>query len=107
MLQPAERLRIISRIKTVVLKHHFNIGNIDLAGWCQEVDERTPALMKAEDDKSFEVGIHDLLSKLKSSHTDFYGGDRKNIQQTHARDRPPPSRGRLGTQPRKGFGVFV
>jgi hypothetical protein len=45
MLHPTARLRIISRIKTVVLKHHFNIGNIDLAKWCKEVDEQTPALM--------------------------------------------------------------
>src|SRR5260370_3310458 len=83
MLQPAERLRIISRIKTVVLKHHFNIGNIDLAGWCQEGDERTPALMKAEDDNSFQVVIHDLLSKLKSTHTDLYGGARNPTTHDH------------------------
>ncbi len=84
MLYPTERLRIISRIKTVVLKHHFNIGNIDLAGWCREVDEQIPALVEAVDDKMFEEGIHDLLSKLKSSHTDFYYCDRNPTKPEHA-----------------------
>src|SRR6266851_7068514 len=83
-IQPAARLRIISRIKRLVLKHHFNVGNIDLAGWCKEVDERTPALIEAEDNNAFEEGIQDLLGKLKSSHTDFYCCDRNPIKPEHA-----------------------
>ena len=83
-IQPTARLRIISRIKTLVLKHHFNVGNIDLAGWCKEVDERTPALIEAEDNNAFEEGIQDLLGKLKSSHTDFYCCDRNPIKPEHA-----------------------
>ena len=32
----------------------------------------------------FEEGIHDLLSKLKSSHTDFYNCDRNPTKPEHA-----------------------
>ena len=61
MLDPTARLKIISRIETLVLKHHFNIGNVDLQEWCSEVDGRTPALVEAENDSVFEQGIHDSL----------------------------------------------
>lgn len=83
-IQPVTRLRIISRIKAVVLKHHFNVENIDLAAWGKEVDEQTPALIEAEDNNVFEEGIQDLLGKLKSSHTDFYCCDRDPIKPEHA-----------------------
>jgi carboxyl-terminal processing protease len=78
------RLKIISRIKTLVLKNHFNIANIDLEEWCRAVDERTPALLAAENDGVFEQGIHDFLAKLKSSHTDFYRPDRNPTKPEHA-----------------------
>jgi len=42
MLDSTARYKIISRIETLVLKHQFNIGNIDLHEWRREVDERTP-----------------------------------------------------------------
>ena len=42
MLDSTARLKIISRIETLVLKHHFNVGNVDLKEWCKEVDEQTP-----------------------------------------------------------------
>lgn len=84
MLHASARLKVISRIKTLVLKHHFNIENIDLHEWCKEVDERMRALVEAEDDTIFEDGIHDLLSKLKSSHTDFYRCDRHPTKPEHA-----------------------
>ena len=63
MLDSTARLKIISRIKDLVLKHHFNIGNIDLHEWCKEVDGRTPVLLQADSDKSFEEGVHSLLAK--------------------------------------------
>jgi C-terminal processing protease CtpA/Prc len=84
MLDSTARLKIISRIETLVLKNHFNIGNVDLQEWCREVDQRTPALVEAENDSVFEQGIHDSLAKLKSSHTDFYRPDRNPTKPEHA-----------------------
>jgi carboxyl-terminal processing protease len=83
MLLPNARFKIISRIKKRVLKHHFNMENIDLNEWCKEVDERTPTLVGAIDDKIFENGIHSLLAELKSSHTDFYRQGRTPTRPEH------------------------
>ena len=83
MIPPSARLRIISRIKTAVLEHHFSIENLDLNSWCREVDLQTPALAELPDDGMFEDGIHDCLSKLKSSHTDFYRNGRNPIKPEH------------------------
>ncbi len=74
MLEPADRLKVISRVKAIVVKRHFNIGNVDYADWCREVDEQIPTLLKA-DDNTFDEGIRNLLSRLKSSHTNFYRSD--------------------------------
>ena len=71
MLQSAARLKVISRVKAIVVKHHFNIGNVDYADWSRAVDEQVPTLLTA-DDNAFEKGVRDLLSQLKSSHTNFY-----------------------------------
>jgi carboxyl-terminal processing protease len=70
----AQRLAIISRVKNVVLKHHFNIGNVDYTEWCREVDQQSKKLAAA-DDGVFEEGVRALLAKLKSSHTTFYAAD--------------------------------
>jgi C-terminal processing protease CtpA/Prc len=72
--QQTQRLVVISRLKTIVLKHHFNIGNVDYAEWCREVDQQSTTLAAA-DDRVFEEGIRTLLAKLKSSHTTFYAAD--------------------------------
>jgi C-terminal processing protease CtpA/Prc len=72
--QQTRRLAIISRVKTVVLKHHFNIGNVDYVEWCREVDQQSTRLA-ASDDGVFEDGVRALLAKLKSSHTTFYAVD--------------------------------
>ena len=98
MLGSRFRLRIISRIKSLVLKHHFNIENIDLSAWCKEVDKQTPALLQAGNDQGFEDGVHGLLAKLKSSHTDFYRGDRNPIKPEHAVGATLRSVSSLGTQ---------
>src|SRR5580704_177603 len=74
MLEPAVRLKVISRVKTIVIMHHFNIGNIDYADWSRRVDEQIPTLLRA-DDNVFEEGVRNLLSQLKSSHTNFYCSD--------------------------------
>lgn len=84
MLDSASRRKIVSRVRDLVLKHHVNIENIDLNEWCKEVDERIPALVGAENDSVFELGIHDLLDKLKSSHTDFYRSDSHPTKPEHA-----------------------
>jgi C-terminal processing protease CtpA/Prc len=65
-----------------VLKHHFNIGNVDYAEWCREVDERS-ATLSAADDGVFEEGIRALLAKLKSSHTTFYAADVNSTRPQH------------------------
>lgn len=74
MLEPAARLKIISRVKSIVVKRHFNIGNVDYTDWCKDVDEQTSTLL-ATDDNAFEEGIRNLLCQLKSSHTNFYRSD--------------------------------
>jgi C-terminal processing protease CtpA/Prc len=74
MLEPAQRLKVISRVKAVVVKHHFNIANVDYAEWCRAVDEQIPTLLKA-DDNTFDEGVRNLLCQLKSSHTNFYRSD--------------------------------
>lgn len=80
--QQTERLAVISRVKAVVLKHHFNIGNVDYAQWSREVDEQSTTLA-AGDDGVFEEGIRALLAKLKSSHTNFYAADVNSTKPQH------------------------
>jgi|SRR5579864_861480 len=71
MFEPTDRLKVISRVKAIVVKRHFNIANVDYADWSRKVDEQTPTLVTA-DDNSFEGGVRNLLRQLKSSHTNFY-----------------------------------
>ena len=82
MTEQTQRLAIISRVKTVVLKHHFNIGNVDYALWSREVDAQSTTLAAA-DDGVFEEGIRSLLAKLKSSHTHFYAADVNSTKPQH------------------------
>jgi len=82
MRQPAARLKVISRIKTIVVKHHFNIGNVDYSDWSRAVDEQTPTLLTA-DDNAFEEGVRSLLCQLKSSHTRFYRSDANSAMPQH------------------------
>lgn len=74
MIESAARLHILSRIKETVVKHHFNIGNVDYREWTKAVDERTPSLLTVEVG-AFEDGVRKLLVELKSSHTNFYRSD--------------------------------
>lgn len=74
MLERADRIKVISRVKAVVVERHFNIGNVDYADWSRAVDEQTPTLLTA-DGNAFEEGVRKLLSQLKSSHTNFYRSD--------------------------------
>jgi C-terminal processing protease CtpA/Prc len=80
--EQTQRLAVISRVKTLVLKHHFNIGKIDYADWCREVDEQSASLT-ATDDGVFEEGIRALLAQLKSSHTNFYAADVNSTKPQH------------------------
>ncbi len=77
-----QRQAVISRVKSVVLKHHFNIGNVDYAEWCREVDQQS-ATLTAADDSVFEEGVRALLAKLRSSHTNFYASDVNSIRPQH------------------------
>jgi C-terminal processing protease CtpA/Prc len=83
MLNPQDRLKIVNRVKASVLKHHFNVGNVDYAAWSREVELRTPALVAA-DDPGFETGVQALLSELKSSHTNFLKSDSQPTKPQHA-----------------------
>jgi len=83
MLEPAARRKVISLIKTLVVKHHFNIGNVDYADWSRAVDEQIPALLPADNDV-FEEGVRGLLCQLKSSHTNFYCSDTHPTMPQHA-----------------------
>jgi carboxyl-terminal processing protease len=76
------RLAVISRVRALVLKHHFNIGNVDYAEWSREVDQQSTTLAAAED-SVFEEGIRALLAKLKSSHTTFYAADVNSTKPQH------------------------
>ena len=82
MTDQTQRLAVISRVKTLVLKHHFNIGNIDYGQWCREVDQQS-ATLAAADEGVFEEGIRALLAKLKSSHTTFYASDVNSTKPQH------------------------
>ena len=83
MLNPQDRLKIVNRVKALVLKHHFNVGNVDYAAWSRAVELRTPALVAA-DDPGFETGFQALLSELKSSHTNFLKSDSQPTKPQHA-----------------------
>jgi hypothetical protein len=83
MLQPAERLKIISRVKATVLRHHFNFWHVNYAEWSKVVEEQWPSLLIGDDDE-FENGVRKLLSELKSSHTKFYGSDADAMLPQHA-----------------------
>lgn len=83
MLQSAARLKVISRLRTIVVKHHFNIGDIDYGNWSSRaVDEQIPTLLKG-DDSGFEDGVRNLLSQLKFSHTNFYRADTNSSLPQH------------------------
>src|SRR6266852_2198082 len=77
-----QRLAVISRVKALVLKHHFNIGNVDYAEWSREVDQQSTTLAGAEDGV-FEEGSRTLLAKLKSSRTTFYAADVNSTKPQH------------------------
>ena len=83
MLEPAVRLKVISRVKTIVVTHHFNIGSVDYSDWSSAVDEQIPTLLTA-DDNVFEEGVRGLLCQLKSSHTNFYRSDTHPNMPQHA-----------------------
>jgi carboxyl-terminal processing protease len=77
-----QRLALISRVKTAVLKHHFNAGNVDYAEWCRDVDGQSTTLAAAEK-VVFEEGVRALLAKLKSSHTTLYAADVNSTKPQH------------------------
>jgi len=83
MVTPKERIRVINHVKTLVLRHHFNVANIDYAAWSCELDRRAQVLVTA-DDLTFETGLRDLLAGLRSSHTNFYRWDSQPAKPQHA-----------------------
>jgi len=83
MLPPAERLKIISRVKATVLRYHFNVCHVNYADWSKIVEEQRLFLLIGDDDE-FENGVRKLLSELKSSHTNFYRFDTQATLPQHA-----------------------
>jgi C-terminal processing protease CtpA/Prc len=83
VLPPAERLKIISRVKATVLRHHFDVGHVNYAEWCKSVEEQRLFLLIGDDDE-FENGVRNLVSELKSSHTNFYRSDTQATLPQHA-----------------------
>ena len=70
-LNSKARLEIFKSIKVLVLRHHLNVAAVDYKDWLADLDGRTSDLLSA-DQAAFEVGVRELLSKLRSSHTGFY-----------------------------------
>jgi C-terminal processing protease CtpA/Prc len=70
-LDSQKRTQILRAIKKLVLAHHINVTRIDYAAWTEHVDQRTAQLLTS-DVTSFEEGIRQLLTELKTSHTVFY-----------------------------------
>src|SRR5258708_27458849 len=83
MLEPATRLKVVSRVESIVLKHHFNSGNVDYSDWSRAFNEQIRILLKA-DDNAFEEGVRGLLCQLKSSHTNFYRADTDSLMPQYA-----------------------
>ena len=79
---PKERARILTAIKKLVLKHHFNVGGVSYDAWTATVDQRTPTLLAAETGQ-FEIGVRQLLLELGSSHTAFYHERGKQLLPQH------------------------
>src|SRR3989442_10816339 len=70
-LNQSERKRILSSIKTRVLKQHINVAGVSYEAWTRLVDERTLELLSAQTHE-LETGVSRLLSELGSCHTEFY-----------------------------------
>ncbi len=83
MVTPKDRLKVINRVKSLVLKHHFNVANMNYRAWSRDVDQQAPALAAA-DESMFEAGVRQLLAGLKSSHTNFYRSDSQPTKPQHA-----------------------
>jgi carboxyl-terminal processing protease len=66
-----QKAKILDRIKKAVLKHHFNVSGIDYEAWTAQLASRRATVTSA-DVETFENGVKELLTKLKSSHTGFY-----------------------------------
>jgi C-terminal processing protease CtpA/Prc len=83
MLSSKDKREVITQVKALVLKNHYNIGNVDYKAWSHEVDLQTPALV-ATDDELFESGVRKLLSNLQSSHTRFLRADAQPTKPQHS-----------------------
>jgi C-terminal processing protease CtpA/Prc len=70
-LNPQSRSEVLRSIRSLVLKHHINVGGVSYEEWGRLLAERTPELLGV-DDPAFEDGVRELLGKLGSSHTAFY-----------------------------------
>lgn len=82
-LSRKERIRILSAIKKLVLKRHFNVARIPYDDWVRSFDQRMEELLSAQLNE-FETGIRELLSGLGSSHTLFYNQTTQQVLPQHS-----------------------
>src|SRR5436309_15232157 len=82
-LSQSERKRILSSIKTRVLKQHINVPGVSYEAWTRLVDERTPELLTADTDE-FESGLRRLLSELGTSDTALYHERPSQVRAQHS-----------------------
>ena len=78
-----ERARILTSVKKLVLKHHFNVAGIAYEDWVRSVDQHAAELLGA-DLGGFEKGVREILSRLGSSHTLFYHERTRQVLPQHS-----------------------
>lgn len=67
-LTEKQKAEIVKQVRRIVLEKHINVA---YCAWASSVDEKTPELVRA-DDQSFEAGMRQLVLSLGSSHSGFY-----------------------------------
>ncbi len=70
-LTQKQRTQILNTVRKRVLKNHFNVAGVNYHEWVKSFDEQSRELIVGNDE-TFETGVQDLLTGLRSSHTGFY-----------------------------------
>jgi C-terminal processing protease CtpA/Prc len=82
-LSPEQRTEILTSVKKIILKKHFNVGGVNYAAWASRFDERLPSLLGAGTEE-FEDGVRKALAELGSSHTVFYHEQTNRLLPQHS-----------------------
>jgi carboxyl-terminal processing protease len=70
-LTQAERARIFDKTAAKVIKEYFD-PNYNGTNWPARAKERRDSIVAISDPDEFELGMHDLVRSLKTSHTGFF-----------------------------------